>query len=416
MKFQRLRGTDDILGSQARLWQKIEKVSHNLFSSFGYQEIRTPIIEPLKLFERSIGETTQIVEKELFQFQDRSGRDICLRPEATASIARAYIENRLFQKAGLTKLYYLGAMFRAERPQKGRKRQFHQVGIEAIGSSQPELDAEVIYLAKLFLDKLELKDYLIQINTLGCREDKKEILAYLAERLKDNLEGFCSDCKQRFSRNPFRILDCKNSSCRENLEKLNINFQEAICKECLQHYQEVKELLSHLKVEYSEERRLVRGLDYYTRTVFEVSGSGLGAQNAVGAGGRYDNLIEEMGGPAVGAIGFAFGLERIALLLGEEEEELSPLDVFLVLQNREYLKLALSTVMKLRQEGLYVEMDYQGRSLKSQMRLANERNARIVLILGREEFEMGGFSLKYMESGKQIWVSKEDLISTLKGD
>ena len=415
MQYQKLRGTEDIVPPQIKIWQNIEAVSRRIFEVFGYQEIRTPIIEFLKLFQRSIGETTDIIEKEIFQFQDKSGREIALRPEATASIARAYLECGLYQNPGLAKLYYYGPMFRAERPQKGRKRQFHQIGVEAIGSNNPEIDAEVIYLVKKLFDDLGVENFSIEINSLGCKDDKIKISEYLKNKLGNNLNQLCPDCQNRFSRNVLRILDCKKQGCRSCLENLGIDIKNAICEKCLQHYNEVKGLLTALGIKYVENKYLVRGLDYYTRTVFEVLNPELEAQNVLCAGGRYDELIEEMGGKSTPAMGFALGVERVAMLLENKIEKTLPgLDVFLVLQDRVFMEEALKELMILRENGICADMDYQNRSLKSQMRLANEKKARYVLILGEKEWNEGMLCVKNMETGDQVDVKKEELLEAIR--
>ncbi|MDP8233661.1 MAG: histidine--tRNA ligase [Candidatus Saelkia tenebricola] len=413
MKYQKLRGTEDIISPQIELWQEIESISRDLFEVSGYKEIKTPIVEFLQLFQRSIGKNTDIVEKEIFQFQDRSERKIALRPEATASIVRAYLECGLYQNPGLTKLYYIGPMFRAERPQKGRKRQFYQVGIEAIGSLNPEIDAEVIWLVKKLLDNLGVDDFRIEINSLGCDDDKIKIVDYLKGEISKNLDHFCQNCQNRFERNVLRVLDCKNPDCKSCLKNLKIDIKTVICKNCMQHYNEVKSLLTVLGVQYEENKYLVRGLDYYTRTVFEVLNYNLGAQNVICAGGRYDNLVEEMGGKPTGAVGFALGMERIAMLLEDRSKKKIELDIFLILQDRMFLKEALKELINLRENGIYAEMDYQSRSLKSQMRLANEKKARYVLILGQKEWEKGEFCLKDMKTGSQINIKKEKLLEVI---
>jgi len=415
MQYQKLRGTEDIVSPQIKIWQNIEAISRSVFEAFCYQEIKTPVVEFLKLFQRSIGETTDIVEKEIFQFQDKSGREIALRPEATASIARAYLECGLYQNPGLVKLYYYGPMFRAERPQKGRRRQFHQIGVEAIGSENPEIDVEVIYLVKRLLDDLGIEDFSIEINSLGCKDDKIKISEYLKNKIGKNLNQFCQDCQNRFSRNVLRILDCKKQSCRNCLKNLGIDIKNAICEKCLQHYNRVKELLTALEIKYRENKYLVRGLDYYTRTVFEVLNPELGAQNVLCAGGRYDGLIEEMGGKSTPAVGFALGVERVVMLLEDKIEKIiSGLDVFLVLQDRAFLKEALKELMVLRENGIRADMDYQNRSLKSQMRLANDKKAEYVLILGEKEWSKGMFCLKDMGTGNQINIKKEELLKVIE--
>ncbi len=415
MNYRRLRGTEDIYEPEVESWRRVETIAENIFELYGYKNLRTPLIEYTDLFKRSIGETTDIVEKEIFQFQDSSQRFVSLRPEATASVVRAYLENSLYQRPGVAKFYYSGAMFRAERPQKGRKRQFHQLGVEAIGSLYPEIDAEVILLTQKIFDLLEIKGYTIELNTLGCKKDKKKISSYLREEIKDNLKDLCSSCQERYSRNIFRVLDCKNVVCREKISSLNIDIKSVICKDCLNHYQDLKSMLDLLGVKYVENKYLVRGLDYYTRTVFEVSHPGLGAQNTIAAGGRYDNLVEDMGGSAVGAIGFALGLERLIMILDEKTSCSRSLDVFIVLQNRNLIKQALLKLVEFRDNNISADMDYEGRSLKSQMRLANDKKSRFVLILGEAEDELGVYSLKDMNTHQQLEIKKEDVLSVIKG-
>lgn len=414
MKYQKIRGCDDILPPEVEVWQELEEKAVKILTLFGYQEIRTPLIEPLELFQRSIGESTDIVEKELFSFQDKKGRNICLRPEATASVARAYVENNLFQIPGVKKFYYLGPMFRAERPQKGRKRQFHQIGVEAIGSYNCEMDAEVIYLSCQLIKALGVKEFQLQLNTLGCLKDKERISDYIKKKISRHLDKFCHQCQKRYQRNVLRILDCKNLSCIEVIKNLNLDINSQICGECKQHYSELKDYLKSLHIEFVENPSLVRGLDYYTRTVFEILSPGLGAQNAIAAGGRYDNLIQEIGGPSCGAVGFALGMERILLLKDKTRTSRYQPSVFIAVQDKSLTKQALIETMRLRENEILVEMDYQGRSLKSQMRLANEKGVKYVLILGVEEMQKGEYTLKDMSTGIQKSIKREEIIKVLK--
>ncbi len=414
MKYHRIRGTDDILSPEIEVWQELEAKAVEFLTRFGYRQIRTPILEPLELFQRSIGESTDIVEKEIFNFKDKKGRNICLRPEATASIARAYVENNLYQLPGVKKFYYLGPMFRAERPQKGRKRQFHQIGVEAIGSYSPVIDAEIIHLCQRLVQILGISEFRLEINSLGCAEDKRRISDYIRAKIKNNLSNFCPQCQKRFSRNVLRILDCKNPQCIATIKNLKIDIGSQICQDCYQHYLQVKDYLKVLGVKFVENNYLVRGLDYYTRTVFEIVSDKLGAQNAIGAGGRYDNLIQEIGGPPQGAVGFALGMERILILRGKLSEIKYQPVVFVVVQDSTLWKVAIAEVMSLRENGILAEMDYQQRSLKSQMRLANEKGVKYVLILGAEEIQKGEYSLKQMDTGIQRRIKREDLIKILK--
>ena len=415
MNYRRLRGTEDIFEPEVEVWHNVEAIAKDTFELYGYKDIRTPLIEYEDLFKRSIGETTDIVEKEIFQFQDNSKRVIALRPEATASIVRAYLENSLYQRSGIAKLYYSGAMFRAERPQKGRKRQFHQLGVEAIGSLHPEIDAEVILLTQKLFDILKIKEYSLEINTLGCKEDKKKISDYLKGEIKGSLKDLCPSCQVRYDRNIFRVLDCKNPNCREKISSLNIDIKNVICEDCLKHYEDLKGMLDILNVKYLENKYLVRGLDYYTRTVFEVSHKCLGAQNTIAAGGRYDNLVEDMGGAPTGAVGFALGLERLIMTIGDSLNCSKSLDVCVVLQNRDLIDQAMLVISWLRDNGISTDMDYEGRSLKSQMRLANEKEFKFVLILGEEENKQGFYSVKNMATHQQQKIKKKDLLDVIKG-
>jgi len=415
MNYRRLRGTEDIYEPEVESWRRVETIAENIFELYGYKNLRTPLIEYTDLFKRSIGETTDIVEKEIFQFQDSSQRFVSLRPEATASVVRAYLENSLYQRPGVAKFYYSGAMFRAERPQKGRKRQFHQLGVEAIGSLYPEMDLEVMLLAQKFFDLLGIKDYIIELNTLGCREDKKKISDYLRKEIKGGLQDLCSSCQERYNRNIFRVLDCKNPACREKISRLNIDIKNAVCEDCIRHYQDLKGMLNLLGLKYVENKYLVRGLDYYTRTVFEISHPGLGAQNTIAAGGRYDNLVEDMGGSSTGAVGFALGVERLIMTLDEKAGYFNNLDVFIILQDRSLIDQALLKLVEFRDNGISADMDYEGKSLKSQMRLANEKNSKFVLILGEEEDKQGFYSLKNMEAHQQQKIKKTDILDVVKG-
>ncbi|MDP8216932.1 MAG: histidine--tRNA ligase [Candidatus Kaelpia imicola] len=415
MNYRRLRGTEDIYGSKVEVWHKVEAIAREIFELYGYKDIRTPLIEYTELFKRSIGENTDIIEKEIFQFQDNSQRLISLRPEATASIVRAYLENSLYQRPGVAKFYYSGAMFRAERPQRGRKRQFHQLGVEAIGSLYPEMDAEVILLAQKFFDLLGIKDCITELNTLGCRKDKNGISDYLRREIKDSLGDLCPSCQERYDRNIFRVLDCKNPTCREKISRLNVDIKNAVCKDCLKHYQDLKDMLDLLGLKYVENKHLVRGLDYYTCTVFEISHPGLGAQNTIAAGGRYDNLVEDMGGSATGAVGFALGVERLITALNEKTDCSKSLDVFIILQDRGLIDQALLRLVELRDNGVSADMDYESRSLKSQMRLANEKRSRFVLIIGKEEDKQGVYSLKDMKAHQQQKIKKRDILGVIKG-
>ncbi|MDP8229955.1 MAG: histidine--tRNA ligase [Candidatus Gorgyraea atricola] len=393
-----LRGTKDILPSEISLWQCIEKSARDIFAIYGYKEIRTPIIEEASLFIRSIGDATDIVQKEMYVFTDRGGRNIALRPEATASIVRAYIENSMAQKEALSKLFYIGPMFRSERPQKGRQRQFYQLGVEAIGSDNAFIDVEVISLAAGFLKKIGITDFVLKINTLGCDKDKKEIIEKYRKAVKPHLKSLCSECNQRYTKNVLRIFDCKNPDCGRIVEKIEVS--DSLCKDCSSHFETVKKGLKDLKIDFEIDKRIVRGLDYYTKTVFEIVQKDLGAKDAICAGGRYNNLVKDMGGKDMPAIGFAFGIERLIMAMKKDNEGKSALDIFIATAGNTRQK-AFIFMDELRRKGLSCNMDYEDKSLKAQMRRAEKLGARFVIIFGEEELKNKKIVLRDMELKQQ---------------
>jgi len=408
-----VRGTKDILPGESSIWQDIEKASRDNLKLFGYQEIRTPVIEETALFVKNIGEETDIVSKEMFSFVDRGDRNISLRPEGTASIIRSYIENNLDKISQFQKLYYIGPMFRAERPQAGRLRQFHQIGVEAIGSLHPALDAEVIALSAKLLDSAGIKGYKIKLNNLGCRDDKKKLSKMLKEIFSDKKgEHLCEDCKRRIKMNPLRVLDCKNDGCREVVRK---TFKEAsfICGDCKTHFDEVLKFVDMLNIKYEIDPYIVRGLDYYTRTVFEITHEGLGSKDAIGAGGRYDNLSLDMGGPDVGACGFALGIDRMTMVLGREKGS-SAVDIFVATIGDAAYEKAFGILNDLRNNGISSELDYEKRSLKAQMRAADSMGSKFVLIIGEDEIAKGEAALRDMKTKEQIPIKFNDMVSKIK--
>jgi histidyl-tRNA synthetase len=411
--FKKVPGTKDILPEEVISWQKIEEVSRRIFSLYNYKEIRTPLLEEASLFNRSLGDATEIVRKQMFLIKNKAEL-YCLRPEATASIVRAYVENNLDKTSGFIKLYYIGPMFRLERPQKGRLRQFHHIGCEAIGSHDAALDAEVISLADNLLKSFSINNYKIKINSLGCAKDKKELSAILHKALKDKLAGLCADCKRRFKKNALRILDCKNEACREIVKKLEISDRH-LCAECRAHFAGVRKGLDSLKINYEVLPHLVRGLDYYTGTVFEIAHDELGAQDALGAGGRYDNLVKELGGPDLGAVGFAFGVERLLLVPGARCQVPGKSSLIYIITLGENAKAqGIKLLDNLRKNNIACDTDYEGKSLKGAMRKADDSGARFVLILGEDELKKNAITLKDMSSGEQKEVKPEELISLLK--
>ncbi len=349
-----------------------------------------------------MGETTDIVEQQMFKIE---GKDIVLRPEGTAQVIRYYLQNSLHKISNFHKFFYTGPMFRGERPQKGRLRQFHHIGAEAIGSNSYYLDAEMIVLALKILDQVGVSKKELKINTLGCNQDKIKFSQYLKEKLSSQKDKLCDDCQRRLDKNPLRVLDCKKEQCRKEVIALNLE-QEHICSACRNKFKSLLDLLGDLGIKYVYSPYMVRGLDYYTDTVFEISSEGLGSQDAIGAGGRYNNLIKYLGGPDIPAIGFALGLERVLLALGEKKKE-EKLDVFVAITNQELFTLGANILQQLRDEGLSSDLDYCGKSLKGQMRSAQKKGSRIVVILGEDEVAENAVLIKDMNKSIQKKVKKK---------
>ncbi len=409
-----LRGTRDLLLKEAGLWTTLEAKARAVFNAFGYSEIRVPIIEESSLFVRSLGEGTDIVEKQMFTFIDRGERSITLRPEATASVVRAYLENNLANEIGLAKLFYMGPMFRAERPQAGRMRQFHQMGVEAIGSYSPYLDAEVIALMAAVLDSAGVSGYSIKLNSLGCPSDKKKLADALRKAVMNDIDKLCEDCKVRYEKNVLRILDCKNNACKAILRERFKGTEECLCPDCMSHFDTVKKALDGLRINYTVDPYLVRGLDYYTKTTFEVTHNKLGAQDAIGAGGRYDNLVEELGGQPKGACGFAIGMERTVMALSETPELTGGIKVFFATMGEEEYKIAFNMAMELRAQGISCEIDYEGKSLKAQMRTADRLGSLYTAIIGADELKNRSVTLRNMSTKEQKTVPERDFISEME--
>ena len=409
-KINVLKGTKDILPQDVEMWHFVEENALKVFSSFGVKEIRTPIIESTDLFQRGVGETTDIVNKEMYTFE-KSERSITLRPENTAGVVRSYIENGMHRLPAPVKLWYKGPMFRYERPQAGRQRQFHQVGVEMFGVSQPAADAEIILMAENFLKSIGLDDLDVEINSLGCPKCRAEFKENLKNVIRPYLKDLCEDCQERFEKNPLRLLDCKVPTCQEIFSKPEIQkviTSDFLCDECAQHYTQLKNYLNELNVKYSENKHLVRGLDYYTRTVFEIKSNNLGSQNAVCGGGRYDNLVEELGGESTPAIGFAMGMERLISLL--KEKEISKLDGFIISNNTsEALKLA----QELRLNGFNIEMDLSNKKFTKQLEKAS-KIANFAIILGEDEINNNKVSIKNLTTSEQITVERNNCKNYLK--
>ena len=416
MSIKAVRGFKDILPEEAPLWRRIEAAAARVTDLYGFRELRVPVVERTELFARSIGADTDIVEKEMFSFPDRNGESLTLRPEATAGMVRSLIEHSLAGDGRPLKLYIIGPMFRYERPQKGRMRQFHQFNVEVYNAPDPLVDAEIITLLIQFLNEIGLEQVEIHINSLGCPQCRPVYKEKLQAFLKDRLDRLCPDCQRRFHTNPLRILDCKVESCKAEVKDAPRTV-ETLCQVCDNHYHWVKTYLGDQK--FIEDTTLVRGLDYYTRTVFEAQTSDLGAQNALGGGGRYDNLVKTLGGPDIPAIGFALGLERLVMLLSEKEQPASSgPDLFLVPLDVQAQAKAFNLAQKLRAKGGRVEMEYALASMKSQLRRAGKLGAKKVLILGPDELARGAGSLKNMETGDQsdlpLDIEPEEILKRLK--
>ncbi len=408
-KFQAIKGMSDILPPDSRLWQHVESAARRIFENYGYDEIRTPIAEPTELFRRGVGETTSIVEKEMYSFEDQGGDSITLRPEGTASVVRAYIDSGAAASDPVAGYYYMGPMFRRERPQKGRQRQFHQIGVELLGVKGPLADAEVIAMFSQFLAEVNAPSITLEINSLGCPACRPAYDKALLDYLHKHKSAVCADCIRRIERNPMRALDCKNESCRHLMAKAPV-LPDFWCNECIAHLGEVKRELTLLKLDYKENPRIVRGLDYYMRTAFEFTTDKLGAQSAVAAGGRYDGLVRALGGPPdVAGVGCALGVERLILLLKEHGEEVKSPPIFFAMLGEAAREKMLPVMQDLRRAGVRVEWDYSARSLKSQMRRADKKGARAVVIVGDDEVARGEVTVKEMKSGEQKNVKLSEL-------
>jgi len=399
LKIQAITGFKDILPSETPLWRYIENEAREIFHSFGFREIRLPLLEKTELFARSIGEATDIVEKEMYTFADKGQT---LRPEATASLLRAFIEHGLHVRRPVQKLYTMGPMFRHERPQKGRLRQFHQMDVEVIGAVEPQVDAELMAMGGLLLERLGITASL-EINSLGCPVCRPEYKSRLVAFLRERGERLCADCRRRTVTNPLRVLDCKKGSCKAELEGAP-SILDTLCPGCRDHFSRVRRFLDLLGIGYRINTFMVRGLDYYTRTTFEFIADGLGAQSAVGAGGRYDGLIEQLGGPRLAGIGFALGIERLVLLMEDAQPDAAAgqgMDLFVAALGEEAVLLGTTLVHGLRRRRHAAAMDYSNRSLKAQMKLAAKLGARYVLIIGENELKEQRAILRNMASREQ---------------
>ena len=415
MRIQAIRGVKDILPNEIEKWQWVENTAHTVFARYGFKEIRPPVFEKTQLFSRGIGETTDIVEKEMYTFEDRSGEKVTLRPEGTASVVRAFIEHKMYATQPLLKLYYLGPMFRYERPQAGRFRQFYQIGVEAMGSHNPAIDTEVMIMLMDFFQTLGLVGLKLQLNSLGCSKCRPEYREVLRNSIRHHLSDLCDNCNQRYEKNPLRVLDCKVERDQEIAAELP-KTADHLCSECKGHFSEVQSLLDSTNIPYNLNHQLVRGLDYYTHTTFEVTSAELGAQNAICGGGRYNTLVEEFEGPPTPCFGFALGLERlISVIPFDKTGKIGKRpDVFVLCLGEEAQKYGFQLTHKLRTNGFSVERDYDGGSMKSQMRKANKLACQFALIVGENEMKSGKYQLKDMSDGSQIEVSAEACAEEIK--
>lgn len=403
MTIQVPRGTQDILPGQVEKWQYVEGVMRQVAREYGFREIRTPIFEHTELFQRGVGETTDIVEKEMYTFDDKKGRSLTLRPEGTAGAARAFIEHSYYAQPQPTKFYYIGPIFRYEAPQAGRYRQHHQFGVEAFGSADPITDAEVIMVAVDLFSRLGLKELTVRLNSIGCPNCRRDFREALISYFKPHSAELCHDCQGRLERNPLRILDCKNEGCRQVVEGAP-DVLSYLCDQCQGHFTAVQDYLAAAGVSFVVDPGIVRGLDYYTRTVFEIVYTGLGAQSTVCGGGRYDNLIETVGGPSTPGVGFGMGIERLLLTLEKTGAYLPPeqvQDLYIAALGDEALREAFRLLAELRKAGFSASTDQLGRSLKAQLKYANKMGFGYVVILGESELAQGRVQLKRMSDGRQ---------------
>lgn len=416
MKFNSVRGTKDIYSPEIEIWQYLERTAIELLQDYGFNEIRTPIFEESALFNRSIGEDTDIVEKEMYTFADKKGRSLTLRPEGTAGVVRAAIEKNLLLQGGLTKLYYQGPMFRYERPQAGRYRQFYQIGAESIGSDSYWRDIEIIILCVELFSRLGLGGIKVYINSVGCAECRPSYRAVLQKFLQENSAQLCADCQRRMTRNPLRVLDCKVEICRRVITQIPA-MQDYLCPSCQENFQNIQQTLQKEKIVFIVDKFLVRGLDYYTRVVFEIKSESLGAQDAVAAGGRYDKLVKELGGPEMSAVGFALGVERVVEVLKKQKAGSLPEtsgDVYFALLGQPAQQEVFNFIRELRQSGLKVEAGLENKSLKSQMRQADQYKAKFTVIIGEDEIKKGIAIVRNMLTKEQKEIKLNDLTPILK--
>lgn len=411
------RGTKDITPKGAYKWNYVENKFREICSLFGYEEMRTPVFEHTELFKRSVGDTTDIVQKEMYSFTDKGGRDITLKPEGTAGVVRAFIENKLYADTQPTKLFYITPCFRYERPQAGRQRQFHQFGIEALGSDKPSLDAEVIALAVQFFTEVGLKDLAVSINSVGCPTCRAEYNARLKEYLDKKSDVLCETCLERKDKNPMRVIDCKNPTCKENLNDIPF-MVDHICDDCKDHFEKLQTYLKEMDINFVVDKTIVRGLDYYKKTAFEIISNDIGSQSTVCGGGRYDGLVEQLGGPkGVSGIGFGLGAERLLLTMENNNIEIEnpyATDIFIVTIGDEAKTKSFKLLKDLRTNHISAENDHLDRSVKAQFKYSDKINAKFTIVIGDDELANDTATLKNMSTSEQTTIKLSEIVQELK--
>lgn len=417
------RGTKDVLPQDSYKWHYIERIAREIAESFGYKEIRTPTFEFTELFTHGVGDTTDIVQKEMYTFEDKGGRSITLKPEGTAGVARAYIEHHLNAQIQPVKMYYITPVFRYEKPQLGREREHHQFGCEIFGATDAAVDAELIYLAMTVYKKAGLKDLEVHINNIGCPQIADDSVGcrsnynnILKAYLKKNLNSLCETCNSRFEKNPLRILDCKEKGCKKVIENVPLMI-DYLCQDCNEHFQKLKSNLNNLGVKYEIDPYIVRGLDYYTKTVFEIVCKDFGTSLTLCGGGRYDKLIEQLGGEPTPGVGFGIGIERLLLTLEELNIKipyLKSLDLFIATVDESSKEKAQNLLYKFRGNNISCDMDYISRSLKAQMKYADKINVKFTMVLGEDEIKSGKASVKNMLTGEKFDIGLDDSITQMK--
>ena len=410
------RGTKDVLPSDVYKWKYVEEKFREVCLKFGFGEIRTPVFEHTELFKRGVGETTDIVQKEMYTFTDNGGRDITLKPEGTAPVVRSFVENKLYADAQPTKLFYITPCFRYERPQAGRLRAFHQFGVEVFGAANPSIDAEVISVAMNFFEQLGLMNLDLKINSIGCPKCREEYNQALREYLRQRLDKLCKTCNDRFERNPMRIIDCKNEKCQGELTDTPV-ILDYICSECKDHFEKLQGYLKSMDINFEIDPTIVRGLDYYNKTAFEIISKDIGAQSTVCGGGRYDGLVEEIGGPSTPGVGFGLGIERLILTLENNNMEIPKprgIDVFMVTIGERADKKAMELAYKLRKNSISVDIDHLNRSIKAQFKYSNKINSSYTIVIGDDELDNDVVSLKNMETGDQQEIKLSQIVEEMQ--